>query len=208
MRQLLSKTLLIVAMLAAQLSVSAQMRQGYVYIANCQGNLISPSADGKAVLTTPQKAARLYAKAVSGGYYELLCGNDRLTLSDKDGYTMLFSKAGGGDAADGGLAAGARPLDLDLDLLQAIRHHRLLGGVLGDQLRDVGGRLAASLVAQLAAGAPGEDVAMHVGDGDAGVVEGGVDMDDALEDLASALDLAALDFCCRRLGVLNSGILF
>ena len=99
MRQLLSKTLLIVAMLAAQLSVAAQMRQGYVYIANCQGNLINPSADGKAVLTTPQKAARLYAKAVSGGYYELLCGNDRLTLSDKDGYTMLFSKAGGGDAA-------------------------------------------------------------------------------------------------------------
>lgn len=99
MRQLLSNTLLIVAMLAAQLSVAAQMRQGYVYIANCQGNLISPSADGKAVLTTPQKAARLYAKAVSGGYYELLCGNDRLTLSDKDGYTMLFSKAGGGDAA-------------------------------------------------------------------------------------------------------------
>ena len=57
MRQLLSKALLIVAMLAAQLSVAAQMRQGYVYIANCQGNLISPSADGKAVLTTPQKAA-------------------------------------------------------------------------------------------------------------------------------------------------------
>src|SRR4051812_18966664 len=49
----------------------------------------------------------------------------------------------------------------------------LLAGILGGDLGGVGGRLAAPLEALAAGGRPGDGVALGVGDGDDGIVEGG-----------------------------------
>src|SRR6266550_98402 len=90
--------------------------------------------------------------------------------------------------SDGGLAAGSRALDEDLDLLEAVFHgatRRRLRGDLGGKRRA----LARALEALAAGAPPGEHVALGVGQRHDGVVEGGLDVRLAHDDvllLASA----------------------
>src|SRR5690606_14505868 len=84
-------------------------------------------------------------------------------------------EAGGLQRADRGLAAGARPLDEDVDLLHAV----LLGPAcrgLSRELRGVGRRLARALEADLAGGGPGDHGAGRVRDGHDRVVERALDV--------------------------------
>src|SRR5439155_24386283 len=77
--------------------------------------------------------------------------------------------------ADGGLAAGSRALDEDLDLLEAMFHgatRRRFGG----DLRGKGGALARALEALAAGTPPGEHVALGVGQRHDGVVERRLDV--------------------------------
>src|SRR5467141_625403 len=82
----------------------------------------------------------------------------------------------GGDVDDGrGLEAGARTLDEDLDGLEPVLHRpprRRLGGHLGGERRA----LTRALEALTARRAPGDDVALGIGEADDGVVEGGQDV--------------------------------
>src|SRR6185437_3609550 len=79
--------------------------------------------------------------------------------------------------AQGRLAARARPLHLDLEGAHAMLHG-LAAGILGGHLRRIGRRFAAALETLRARGGPGDHIALGVGDGDHGVVEGGVHMRD------------------------------
>src|SRR6185436_5379990 len=99
--------------------------------------------------------------------------------------------------ADGRLAAGAGALDADFHRLEAELHRlprRVLGGGLGGERRA----LAGALEAHAARAGPGNDVAGLVGQGDDGVVEGGLHVGDAHADLL-ALALAAALAGRRRL---------
>src|SRR5262249_30722325 len=87
------------------------------------------------------------------------------------------------------LATRAGSRDLDLERAHAVLL-RLLGDVLAGDLRRVRGRLARSLEAHRAGRRPGDGVALRVGDGDHGVVEGGVHVRHAGGDV---LALAAAD---------------
>src|SRR5690349_15893106 len=82
---------------------------------------------------------------------------------------------GGGQRADRGLAAGARPLHEDVDLLHAVLL-RLAGGVLGGHLRRERRRLARTLEPDVAGGRPADHVALRVGDRDDRVVERALDV--------------------------------
>src|SRR6266581_1201318 len=99
--------------------------------------------------------------------------------------------------ADGGLAAGSRALDEDLDLLEAVLHRaarRRFG-------RDLGGKgraLARPLETLAAGAAPGEDVALGVGQRYDGVVEGGLDMRLAHDDVLLLAAAGADDFLLRH----------
>src|SRR6266581_4822538 len=99
--------------------------------------------------------------------------------------------------ADGGLAAGSRALDEDLDLLEAVLHgapRRRFG-------RDLGGKgraLARPLETLAAGAAPGEDVALGVGQRHDGVVEGGLDMRLAHDDVLLLAAAGADDFLLRH----------
>src|SRR4051812_17365616 len=84
-------------------------------------------------------------------------------------------QAGGLERADRGLAARARALDEDLDLLQALLD-ALAGGGVGGDLGGEGRRLARALEAGAAGGLPGDDVALAVGQGDDRVVERRLDV--------------------------------
>lgn len=84
--------------------------------------------------------------------------------------------------ADGGLTTLARALDENLNGLQAMLHGGL-GGGLGGALCGEGGGLLAAAEAQAAGGSPGQCVALAIGHGDHGVVEGRTDMDLALFDV-------------------------
>src|SRR5690348_17192934 len=89
-------------------------------------------------------------------------------------------EAGGLQGADRGLATGARPAHEDLDRAHAVLQ-RLLGGRLGGLLRGKRGRLAAALEALRTGRAPGDDVAVDVGDGDDRVVERALDVSLSLD---------------------------
>src|SRR5438445_935707 len=99
--------------------------------------------------------------------------------------------------SDGGLAAGSRTLDEDLDLLEAVLHRaacRRLG-------RDLGGKgraLARALEALAAGAAPGEDVALGVGQRHDRVVEGGLDVRLAHDDVLLFAAAGADDFLLRH----------
>src|SRR5690606_39095982 len=81
---------------------------------------------------------------------------------------------GGLDGADGLLPAGSGAADDDVHLRDA-HVLGLAGGVGGGQLRSVRRALLRALVADGTGRGPGDGVAVHVGDGDDGVVVGSVD---------------------------------
>src|SRR4051794_16601514 len=96
--------------------------------------------------------------------------------------------------ADRGLAARARALHEDLDLLHALLDALARGGV-SRHLRREGGRLARALEPGTACGLPRDHVAVAVGQGDDRVVERRLDVRladrDVLLDLATATLRAA-----------------
>src|ERR671929_2241640 len=80
---------------------------------------------------------------------------------------------GGLERADRGLAARARALDEDLDLLQPLLD-ALAGRGVGGHLRGERRRLAGALEAGAGGGVPGDVVALGVREGDGCVVAGGL----------------------------------
>src|SRR2546430_6734730 len=84
-------------------------------------------------------------------------------------------EAGGLERADRRLAARARALDEDLDLLQSVLHALARARVGGD-LRGERGRLARALEPGRAGGLPCDHVALLVGEGDDRVVERRLDV--------------------------------
>ena len=58
--------------------------------------------------------------------------------------------------------------------------HSFAGGIFGSQLRGKGGTLSRSLELESAGTRPAYSVAAHIGNGDNGVVKGGLDMGDPL----------------------------
>src|SRR5688572_11125480 len=112
--------------------------------------------------------------------------------------TVVRNRRHVGDAADletdgvqrahRGLAAGARALDAHFDVLHAAFLRRA-AAALGRDLRGERRRLARALEAGVPRGRPGERIALAIGDGDDGVVEGRVDVRDAFRDVF--LDLLA-----------------
>ena len=95
--------------------------------------------------------------------------------------------------ADGAVAAHARTLDADGDILESVGHGEF-GGLRADDLGSVGGGLtgAAELVA--ASATPGDHVAVGVRDGDLGIIESGQDVADAGGDVLRALGATNLHF--------------
>src|SRR5215203_1930481 len=94
----------------------------------------------------------------------------------------LDLQAGGLEGADGRLPAGARALDEDVDLADAV----LLGpagGLLGRQLGRERGRLARALEPDVARRRPRDRVALGVGDGHDRVVEAGLDVGMGVRDV-------------------------
>src|SRR5581483_6633187 len=89
------------------------------------------------------------------------------------------------------LASRTRTGDLDLEGAHAVLH-RLLGSVLGGNLRGERGRLARALEAVAARRRPCDRVALRVGDGDHRVVERGVDVRDARRDVLALAPTNAL----------------
>src|SRR3954468_10253918 len=95
---------------------------------------------------------------------------------------------------DRGLAARARTLDEDVDLLHAVVHRPAAGG-LGGHLRRERGGLARALEADGAGRGPRDHRTGRVGDRDDGVVERALDVGLALSDV---LLLLAADLGLRR----------
>src|SRR5690606_24814605 len=94
----------------------------------------------------------------------------------------------------GRLTARARSLDAHFDVLHAVveRHATgLFGGDLGGERRG----LARTAETGATCRRPGKGIALAIGDGDDGVVERGLDMDDAVRD--HALDLLLGLGSCR-----------
>src|SRR4051794_17313548 len=106
-------------------------------------------------------------------------------------------QAGGLERADRRLAARARALDEDLDLLQALLD-ALAGGGVGGDLSGERRRLAGALEAGAAGGLPRDDVALTVGERDDRVVERSLDV--RLADGDVLLDLAAAALRAARSG--------
>src|ERR1051325_5981978 len=109
---------------------------------------------------------------------------DRRHVADRSDH-----EAGRLQRAQRRFAARAGSRDLELERAHAVLL-RLLGGVLGGDLRRIGGRLARSLEAHGPGRRPGDRVALRVGDRDHGVVEGGIHVRHAGGDV---LALAATD---------------
>src|SRR6185503_15021480 len=104
-----------------------------------------------------------------------------------------------------GFAARAGSLDAHLDVLHAALLRRA-AGALGGHLRGERRRLARALEARVARRRPGQRVALAVGDGNDGVVEGCVHVGDALGDvlfhlLARARRGGLLQLLRRRCGL-------
>src|SRR5712692_681135 len=83
---------------------------------------------------------------------------------------------GGLQRTDRRLAARARPLHEDLDLLQSVLVHSLTCAGVGGRLRGKGCRLARALEAHRAGGLPRDDVPLTVGQRDDRVVERRLDV--------------------------------
>ena len=99
-------------------------------------------------------------------------------------------EASGLQSADSGFTALAGALDVHFDGLQAMLHSSL-GSRLGSHLSGEGSGLSGTAEAQTTGGSPGQSIALEVGDGNHGVVEGGADMRGTLLDvltLAASLD--------------------
>jgi len=79
--------------------------------------------------------------------------------------------------ADGGLASRPGALDADFHFVQTV-FLGAVGGFLGGHLGGVGGAFTGPLEAGVAGGGPGDGIAFHVGDGDNGVVEGRLNVND------------------------------
>src|SRR3954463_12558220 len=84
------------------------------------------------------------------------------------------------------LATWARALDLDVEVLDALLHGGA-AGLLRRDLRGEGGGLARTLEALAAGRGPRKGVALAVGDRDDRVVEGGVDVADAIRHVLADL---------------------
>src|SRR5665647_407462 len=116
--------------------------------------------------------------------------NTMITITDAQGNTIAWSSSGtmgfkGSRKSTpyaAQVAAGAWTRDLDFQRAHAVLL-RLLGGVLGRDLRGVRRRLARALEAHGARRRPGDGVALRVGDGDHRVVERRVHMRDARRDV-------------------------
>src|SRR3954447_5507685 len=106
-------------------------------------------------------------------------------------------EAGGLEAADRGLAARARALHEDLDLLHALLD-ALARGRVGGHLRGERRRLARALETGAAGGLPGDHVALAVRERDDRVVERRLDV--RLADRDVLLDLAAAALRAARSG--------
>src|SRR5215475_11989028 len=89
-----------------------------------------------------------------------------------------------GQRTDGGLPAGARTLDINVDLAHAVLH-RAAGGGLSGQLRGERGRLARALETDLAGGGPRNHGTGRVRDGHDRVVEGALDVGLSVGDVLS-----------------------
>src|SRR3954452_13765290 len=100
-------------------------------------------------------------------------------------------EARGLQRADRGLAARARALHEDLDLLHALLD-ALAGGSVSGDLRGERRRLARALEAGAAGGLPRDDVALAVGERDDRVVEAGLDVRLADRNVLANLAAAAL----------------
>jgi len=112
-------------------------------------------------------------------------------------YTAYF-KTGIDKSSQGGLTSGSRTLDLDFNL-----SHTLIGSFLGGiGNRVLGckrGAFPRSLEPEDTGTAPGDDIALLIGNGYDGIIEGGVDTDDTfryiLFDLLFYSCLGTLAFC-------------
>lgn len=83
-------------------------------------------------------------------------------------------------SANGGLAARARALDVDVQVLQTV-FQGSLAGTLGRYLGSERGALTRAAETGTTGGRPGQCVALTVGDGHDGVVERRVDVGDPID---------------------------
>ena len=90
--------------------------------------------------------------------------------------------------AHGRFAACPRPFHADLDFPETVAH-RLLASILGDHLRGVGRALARALEAAFAGAGPADDGAFLIRDADDRVVEAGLNVSNAMNDVLAALGL-------------------
>jgi len=81
--------------------------------------------------------------------------------------------AGGLEGTNGGLSAAARALDENLHLAQAMIQGPL-GGSIGTELGSIGRPLPGALEFARPGTAPSDDITLKVGEGDDGVIEGGL----------------------------------
>ena len=81
--------------------------------------------------------------------------------------------------------------------------HGLAGGVLGDLLRGVGRALAGAFETDATGAGPSDDIAMHIGDADQGVVESGQDVGNAVDNVLGVLgfdDLLGIGVLAQKFG--------
>ena len=116
-------------------------------------------------------------------------GNRGYVLDGYDGKTRRL------EGSQGGLAARAGALNVNLDTLHAVLHG-FFRGVLGGQLGREGGALPGTLEALHAGTGPGNDVARGIGHRNNGIVEGGLNMDHPTGYILS--DLFFLSCACLR----------
>src|SRR5262245_32522172 len=135
--------------------------------------------------------ALVVASGCGGSDAALLGGAAAVVRQRGDVLDHLDGQSGGLQGGDGRLAAAARPLDPDLDLLDA-ELGGLLGALLGGALGGERRALAAALEADGAGRGVAERVAVGVGDGADGVVERRLDVGHAPADVPPRLALRFL----------------
>ena len=116
-------------------------------------------------------------------------------------------EADGLDGADSGFATGAWAFDADFDFLETVTHG-LAAGVLGDHLGGVGGAFAGAFEATLASAGPTDGSAIHVSDGDDGIIERGDDVSDTRVDIFAPLGLDDFDLLNNGVGIEREVLLF
>src|SRR5271163_4177799 len=89
---------------------------------------------------------------------------------------------------DCGFAAGPGTFDADFDFAHAVSHG-LAGGILGDLLRRISRAFARALETDAAGTGPADQVALHVSDGDLGVIESREDVGHAHRHVFGVLGL-------------------